>query len=271
MYKHYLVTRFNIKKNNWREKVAEKSSWSRWMYKRVKMFEKYCLPSVLNQTTKNFKWIICIDTDTTNKYTKYFDELDHKYEIVNILEVPNISKLTDVLKSEIKSSVKNEYKYIVTTRLDNDDCIDRRYMGKIQDEVEKKNTDILSMEKGYQLLLGKNKYLREKITHKGPFMSMVEDINKNKIETIYDKGHPQWNEERIRPIKNEAYWLQIIHGDNLQNDESSGKVVRNVDLSQRFGVEEKADIGNIMFAIKNLKHETKKFKTMLANRIRYYV
>ena len=62
---HILLTAYNIKKYGWdgtgnvHIKGKRKSvSVEEWLEYRFYLFEKFCLQSVVNQTNKNFMWII---------------------------------------------------------------------------------------------------------------------------------------------------------------------------------------------------------------------
>ena len=63
-YIHYILTRFNVdlyNKNNtkWqKDKNGTNIDPEIWLENRFKLFETYCLPSIINQTSKNFKWIV---------------------------------------------------------------------------------------------------------------------------------------------------------------------------------------------------------------------
>lgn len=56
MTHHYLLTRFNL--SLWQEdKNGLTIDREEWIRKRLKLFETYCLPSVVGQTCQEFRWI----------------------------------------------------------------------------------------------------------------------------------------------------------------------------------------------------------------------
>ena len=64
---HFIITRFNLRiwqqdKNNIPTHTSE------WLEHRFELFEKYCLPSVENQTNKNFIWLCMFDKETPAPY-----------------------------------------------------------------------------------------------------------------------------------------------------------------------------------------------------------
>src|SRR6185295_9702800 len=76
MFYHFLITRFNLKNKDWdltknKEALLDDS----WMDERIHLFETYCLPSVVNQSNSNFKWLLFFDETTTEKYRQKINEL----------------------------------------------------------------------------------------------------------------------------------------------------------------------------------------------------
>ena len=68
---HYLITRFNLKKTNWnpRWKINQQLALSdEWLKYRFELFEKYCFPSVYNQSNQNFTWCVFFDIKTPDYY-----------------------------------------------------------------------------------------------------------------------------------------------------------------------------------------------------------
>ena len=58
-YKHFLITRFNLKKKGWETtKNNEKIQTEEWLRHRFELFEAYCLPSVINQSNQDFIWYV---------------------------------------------------------------------------------------------------------------------------------------------------------------------------------------------------------------------
>ncbi|MGM9778607.1 MAG: glycosyltransferase, partial [Prevotella sp.] len=54
--KHYLLTRFNLRL--WpHNKVGEETQTEAWLRRRVELFERYTLPSVVAQSCLDFVWI----------------------------------------------------------------------------------------------------------------------------------------------------------------------------------------------------------------------
>lgn len=59
MFHHFLITRFNLRNPSWElTKNNETLLDDSWMSERIELFKNYCFPSVVNQTNKNFKWLL---------------------------------------------------------------------------------------------------------------------------------------------------------------------------------------------------------------------
>ena len=52
----------------------------------------------------------------------------------------------------------------------------------------------------------------------GPFISLIEAIEKGQFETVISRSHKGWGDV-LSPveIKNQPLWLQVIHKNNLSN------------------------------------------------------
>ena len=76
MFKHYLITRFNLRKPDWsvdKKNVAVLTD--QWHDNRFEIFADYCFHSVKNQSNKNFEWLVFFDETTSSKYRQIIDSL----------------------------------------------------------------------------------------------------------------------------------------------------------------------------------------------------
>lgn len=76
---YYVLTRFNTRL--WtKDKKGKPTQTEEWLKKRFELFEQYCLPSVVNQSVKNLKWIVLFDSETSEVYKKKIDEYARRCE-----------------------------------------------------------------------------------------------------------------------------------------------------------------------------------------------
>jgi len=191
-----------------------------WLKERKKLFEKYCLPSVLNQTSKNFYWLIRFDKQTPESF--YEDYLKHK----------NIYIIFESFKDWIDRYLgKNSFEYVITSRLDNDDCYHKEYIKEVQKRFEPK-TKIIDVD-GYQYVLDKNYLTQGKYTKynfrglTSPFFSLIEPA-KN-IKTVYCHDHLTIHSHLGTNVKrsriNKKLFLQTVHKKNVANTEMGAIVM----------------------------------------------
>ena len=76
---------------------------------RLILFEQFCLPSLLSQTSKNFKIYININKDFYDLVEKYSKITDNIF-----LTEENITTICNIKRTQ---------KYLITTRLDSDDTL----------------------------------------------------------------------------------------------------------------------------------------------------
>ncbi|MDQ1297136.1 MAG: hypothetical protein QG611_1115 [Bacteroidota bacterium] len=235
-YKHFIITRFNLRsaEKEWsRDKQGNSVFTDEWINHRTDLFLKYCLPSVVNQTNKNFLWLLYFDITTNDNIQKKFRDLEneHKY----LLKVIYVNGYEDFQKSycnDVLSLCNTDQKYIITTRLDNDDIIHKDFIKKIQDNFFEQEFMAVNFVK----ILMINPYEKNKIhidySFSNHFISLIEKINHEGISGCYNKGDRFWNQKyRIIQINDKPYCIEIISERNVLNNFRGFPVFRKVDLS----------------------------------------
>ncbi len=228
-FKNYLVTRFNIEYEKLYRKNDDKKEW---MEERKSLFMKYCYPSIVNQNNKNFKWIIMISPETTNKNRLFFKKIQENLDI-EYIEVEGWSKIENRLTEYLKENVE-EGDYLATTRLDTDDMLSEDFMGNIESIFDQQDRRPISWASGYQIIKKNELEIRKVRYPSGPFKTLIEK-NDGNIETVHGKMHMNW--ENQAEMYDDIYWGQVIHGSNVSGDKVNGIPVRKKDLKKRFGVD----------------------------------
>jgi len=224
MFQHYILTRFNLRAEDWTTtKNNEKVLSEEWLEERFDLFENFCLSSVKNQVNQNFKWLVFFDINTPEVYKQKVAEYKKSYK--NFLPF-FIDGMINFLP-EIVNNIKNldSEKYIITSRLDNDDCIHENYTKVVQSYFDKQDHQALDIVDGYSLEIGKNTRLGELMKLNNPFISLIE--KKEDFKTVWFRSrHGSWKyEKNMNRIKNQRLWLSIIHSKNKVNRFSGyGKV-----------------------------------------------
>jgi hypothetical protein len=215
LFDHFIITRFNLRKKEWTTSRSNSLVLTdEWLTNRMQLFETYCLPSVLGQRNTNFKWLVYFDTTTPDPVKERITAICNE----NPLFQPRFCDGMDAFLPSIQSDLgQSDAPYIITTRLDNDDCIAHNFVELVQQRFDSQSYLALDFVKGWTLRLENPCQLGIKIHAFNPFMSLIES-NKNP-ETIWSKGHTEWKrEKRLDQNTTEAAWMSIIHSENKIND-----------------------------------------------------
>lgn len=216
-YSHFLITRFNLRSQAWVEnKAGEPVLNEMWMSKRMDLFKKYCFPSVLNQTNKNFKWLIFFDSNTAEKYKRQIFDLVEHNDFIYIYFINGMLEFNKRIQEAIHT-LRNSSPYVISTRLDNDDLIHKNFIGTIQSLFVEVPETLIDLRRGYQLSLeGKRIELRhfyDEFTH---FISLIE--YGNDIKSVFSRELQNWRGKKEIIIEDtNALFIEIVHGGNLVN------------------------------------------------------
>jgi hypothetical protein len=235
-YRHFIITRFNLKPsdNSWnKDRLGNLVLTQEWLIHRVDLFLKYCLPSVINQTNKDFLWLLYFDVSTEDRIIKQFCELEqiHKNRI-KILLADGYDGFSDRYRDDILGFCGGDCKYIITTRLDNDDIVHRDFTARIRENFSEQEFIAVNFVK----IMMFNPEIANKIyidySFSNHFISIIEKIGSSGIIGCYSRGDRAWTEKiKIIQITDRPYCLEIISDRNLLNRFRGFPVFRTVDLS----------------------------------------
>lgn len=211
MIKHFIFTRFNLLDaktdiyNN--PRIQDPDAW---MEHRLKIFEQYTLPSMLNQTNKNFTWLLAFSEKTPMEVLNRYDYALDGLRIIFTYPKDWIRCLTP------------ETDWLITSRLDNDDYYDPGFIDRIQSNADEVN-EIIDID--YQQLdhvTGK-RYSSLRASPNSPFLSLVEPWGDD-IKTCFHCSHtnmirafPAWkiNHPLATMVIHEKNQLNRIIGDEI--------------------------------------------------------
>lgn len=237
-FEHFILTRFNVKANTWSEdKFNNPTLTKSWLEQRFKLFEKYCLPSILNQSNPNFKWLIYFDDEIEEQYRKKIDSYCSKFKLIIPKYVNSMGQMYKNLHSDIIDSIHGKPRYLITTRLDNDDGLAINTISKIQNFFNCQKYEFVNFYKGL-LYDPKRKLLLEKYQLNNPFISLIEQYNSNSFTTVWCGEHGKLsNLGEVININTNYHWIQIIHENNLSNhsDNKNLKPILKDNLHKIFG------------------------------------
>lgn len=218
---HFLLTRFNILL--WRQdKEGGKVRTTQWLEHRFSLFEKFCLPSIKNQTCQNFEWIVLFDSKTPDNFKNKIAgcQKDCSQLIPVFVEPENGRYFAEIFRSEIVKRLKA--KRVLTTYLDNDDALHIRFV----EDIKKRTLTVgdgtfINYDDGYQYYADE-KFMMHVHYPKNHFVSVVEKGNPATLKGIFGYGShatiDRIKDAKIECIKNLRMWCEVVHEKNVMND-----------------------------------------------------
>jgi hypothetical protein len=253
-YRHFIVTRFNLRIDNpamSRDKSGKEVLTREWLEHRLAHFEKYCLPSVLNQSEKNFRWILYFDTTTEESVRRQNDLLEQKYpDLIKILYADGYGSFLRSYCTDILSLCPDGLSHVITTRLDNDDMIHKDFIKRVQVEFSGQDFTTVNFVKILMLNPEVNDKLYIDYIYSNHFISLIERITPEGIKGCYSRSDRQWKDTAAIQVIERPYCLELISEKNLSNDFRGFPVFRKTNMRE-FSLDLSA--GNKILDIENLK------------------
>ncbi|NCC33069.1 MAG: hypothetical protein EOM24_13805 [Chloroflexia bacterium] len=207
LFDHLILTRFNVRIGQWIQQPPDEA----WLTHRFELFERFCLPSLEAQTCQHFRWLVLFDAETPEPF---------RAKIATYAAWPNfqpiylqhftLESLLVVLQPYVQTP------YLITTRLDNDDALSRRFVEQLQRQFAFQAFEFINFADGYTLDLQRRRLFMRNYTSNS-FISLIERADNPR--TVLCRNHTFLSE--IGPIKNlrtDPMWLQLVHQRNLGNE-----------------------------------------------------
>lgn len=258
-FEHYIVTRFNLP--IFQAKVGGASSKScdkNYLQYRFGLFEKYCMPSIMNQTCQNFKWFVLFDAHTPQEFkdkvwnlhanyhnlipcflnlddyssiSQEYEDLSLEYDTIVNKYYPSRSLDLDVDREKVLRKVtpqfimdsmqtysKEKPDYYITTRIDNDDAFHKDFVKTVQQRFLQNPKHVV-----YDYVYSYKYILQEGIVYRYPlqnghFLTLAEPTSKLFQSILY------WNHlyiekfVEVEHIYQRPLQTELIHGNNVVND-----------------------------------------------------
>jgi hypothetical protein len=218
IFKHFLATRFNVRIGGWdTTKNGEVLLDDSWMDNRFELFENYCLPSVINQSNQSFTWCIYFDLHTREVYRQRIKKLTESYPNIRIFFIDSIGELKPHLINFIKSNVKGNSHYVITSRLDTDDLLHRDYIKVVQQLFEPSHTAVIDLRNGFKINIEEGGCeIRNYTQSFNPFISLIEKTEF--VETVFNQMHHEWYKaKKVIPFCDRQLWIELVHKKNWMN------------------------------------------------------
>lgn len=218
---HFILTRFNVHLWN-KAKDGRKVRTTRWLEHRFQLFEKYCLPSVKNQTLQKFEWIVLFDNMTPDSFKEriagYQKECPQLRSV--FVKPENGWRFAEIFRSEIVKRLKS--KRVLTTYLDNDDALNVRFAEDLQRRaLTVSDGTFINYDDGYQYYAD-DKFMMRVHYPTNHFVSVVEKGESATLKGIFGFGSHATIEKikgvKIECVKNLRMWCEVVHERNVMND-----------------------------------------------------
>ena len=210
---HYIITRFNLRAT---PDSAGKQLDEDWLRYRFDLFDKFCFPTVKNQTEQDFKWLVLFDIDTQKTIKDRLERIHRDWQ--NFVPVFFPPGTDATARKAVMSHMTSLPDMLITTRLDNDDALHRNFIERIRECSQVDGTTVLEFPVGY--VCHKNRIYLDR-QKSNPFTSLVERVDTSKDQpftTIYSGSHLAIDKlGRVLVVTEEPSWIQVVHGDNVAN------------------------------------------------------
>ena len=218
--KHLLISRVAVKWNHpqlgWRHEEIN-MLWDDWVKDSIQLYDKYCRPSLRQQTDQDFTLLSLVDENIK----EFGNILENEVLIKLKSEGDFIKRIVNGINSYIET-IKDEYEYIIVTRIDRDDCLRKDYVSN----VKKGMLDGKITEKYLDLYFSYTYDVKKDIvydSHKyyvtvSPFVSTMERIKEGKIRCVSFIVDHNIVPTLLNGRKaNNLVAIQVIHENNLRN------------------------------------------------------
>ena len=197
------------------------------------------------------------DDSTKPKYRQLIADLQSQFSGFSPVFVDGMDAFLPKIQ-EIVNSCNADY--LITSRLDNDDCLSKYYVETVQNQFAQQDFMALDFVNGYTLQMGTRYLLGHKLHVFNPFISLIEK-NEQPV-TVWSKNHAQWkHESRVKTIKNQPIWMSVIHLENKVNEFTGYGFVNAESVLDNFAIP--SDLKHAIVA--NLKPAMKWLLQNLAN------
>ncbi len=204
---HFLLTRFNLPTGGVEARIRASESWltNRWS-----LFERYCAPSVIAQSTQDFTWVIYFDPESPDWLKRAIEPYVERGLFIPRFraEVP-----TPVLVSDLQALAVNRDGMVLTTNIDNDDGVAVDFVRRLQAAVDFTDRRAVYVANGL-IVHGNRVYLRHDPAN--AFCSVAEPWEG--ARTSWDDWHIMLGRSMpVVELDGEPGWLQVVHGENVSN------------------------------------------------------
>ena len=215
-FKHIILTRYNLAIDVDDGRNLDVG----WLDGRRVLFEKYCLPSLMNQSCDDFVWLMFCDYRTDDAHKRDFERWQAQCPQMRVVYLPFGDD--DFYRSRFSDEVRlaaADADYVITSRVDSDDALALDFVRMTQRSAAKTGfaPQIICFPNGQQYF---ERY-HTKLNIRYPdnhFISRVE-VGTD-VHTVLGFDHryaADYGDVRYY-CSDCVMWCQTVHGSNISND-----------------------------------------------------
>lgn len=205
---HVLLTRFNLPSKGHESLVRAQENW---LKDRVGLFERYCLPSVVAQTCRDFSWIIYFDPQSPPWLLDWVQGQQRQGSFRPLFrEEVGPQDLLDDIATVVGPRSGGA---LVTTNLDNDDSLAADFVSRVQAVAPLGGRTVVYLADG---LIRRGDVLYRRVDPHNAFCSVRETWDRP--VTCWADWHnllPELMSAAV--VRGTPGWLQVVHGANVSN------------------------------------------------------
>jgi hypothetical protein len=224
---HIILTRFNlaIKFGCDRRRNSTVPTEKPWLDKdylkyRFDIFERYTYQSMLNQSDKNFKWIVMFHIDTPEEFKEKIIRFEKNMPQFTPMFFDNnqSERMGEIIMHYIHDNYSG--KKVITSRIDNDDSVHTTFVENIKKDIELNS--ILTYRNGLQYDIRNGLVLKCPYVNNHFLSLCANSEDKNNHIMLYDhsmiiEAAPNFNFSVIDKECELPLWIEVITENNYSN------------------------------------------------------
>ena len=220
---HAILTRFNFPSQGVEGFVRARPNW---LKERMQLFHRYCLPSVLAQTCRDFRWLIYFDTESPAWLRQRVedDAAAGHYVPVFRREVRQKELLSDI--ASVFPTMSGE---LLTSNLDNDDALASDFVERLHGQRRIGRATAYVFGNG---LVKNGASVYQRYDRLNAFPSVLSGWDDP--VTAWADWHTHLDDYMpVIDLGGSPAWLQVVHGGNVSN-KTRGVLASPIQYRQRF-------------------------------------
>lgn len=221
-----LALKFKITTFTGRTNLAAGGNYDFWLKNRIHLFEKYCLPSVLNQTKRPDLWLIGFSDIGKQVIEPLLETIGRHPWIVPIWQRHDGGRYEHdgkMFRRECGNRIDARSTHVITSRIDSDDGISRLFFEDLERyaaAVLARNNVLedfwVSFPVGMQYAAGACRLYNSPNNH---FLSRVQTVQSFRVPKRHKGGHVNVYDHGnvYLALTDEPMWVEHVHGGNVTN------------------------------------------------------